>query len=175
MAWIKSVPISSASAQASRWPRALAILCLLTSLFAFTPRTLDAQPSSSPSPIPTTPTLSQLKNMTALLVTRLQSRIAESETLSAELVTLKDRAEKLQTDLSATSTSLEQSTQDLARLLADFNAYKDKSAADLARVEKERDAALTVARLGGVYLKIGAVVTAALAGYIGGHAAGWWK
>jgi septal ring factor EnvC (AmiA/AmiB activator) len=153
----------------------LAIFFCLLLCLAFMPRTLSASPASKGSPIPTTPTLSQLKSMTTQLVTRLTARIAESETLSAQLVALKDQADKLQQDLSETSTSLDKSKADYQRLSSDFDAYVSKSTADLAAVEKERDAALTVARLDGLYIKIGLGVTAALAGYIGGHAAGWWK
>jgi predicted nucleic acid-binding Zn-ribbon protein len=121
------------------------------------------------------PSLSQLKSMTAQLVTRLTARIAESETLSAELTELKDQAEKLQTDLSATSTSLEQSTQDLARLQSSFDAYILKANYDLKIMQGQRDAAIVIAKLNGLYFKISLGVVGAVAIYEGGRALKFWR
>jgi len=121
------------------------------------------------------PSLSQLKSMTAQLVTRLTARIAESETLSAELTALKDQAEKLQTDLSATSTSLEQSTQDLARLQSSFDAYILKANYDLKIMQGQRDAAIVIAKLNGLYFKISLGVVGAAAVYEGGRALKFWR
>jgi hypothetical protein len=145
------------------------------SLLAFTPRTLNAQVSSPPSPTNISSLAQTLVDSSTTLELRLKERKTESTEQSDTLGRLSQDLKNSQADSVATSNSLAQSELQRKNLQTAFDNYKDKSADDLAAVEKERDAALTVARLDGLYLKIGAVVTAALAGYIGGHAAGWWK
>ena len=145
--------------------RLSAILLVSLLLLVLTPRMSYAQSKLNSSPINTTPTLSQLKEISNQLVTRLTARIAESEKLSAELVALKDQAEKLQTDLSETSASLEASQAALNKLQSDFDAYKIQQDKNISAIEKERDAALIKAKIGSIGLKVSIGVIAIGGGY----------
>jgi hypothetical protein len=164
----------AARSQVSRLPRALAISCSIVLLLILTPRISFAQSRPNSSPTSTNPTLSQLKDLSTQLVQRLTERIAESQTLSDELIALKDRAEKLQTDLWETSTSLDKLKTDLENLQNDFDAYKINHDIDIDNLKKERDAALVKARIGklGFTISISVVVIAGV--YEGGRALKLW-
>jgi septal ring factor EnvC (AmiA/AmiB activator) len=149
--------------------RGLSILCALFLFGMLMPPMLNAQSSLPPLPTNTSLTLPRLRQMSAMLVQRLNSRLAESEQLSAELAQLKDKAKSLQTELEATSTSLDKSTQDYSRLNADFDAYVAKSNDNIKAVEKERDAAIVVAKINSLRFKLTLGVGAGIGVYELGH------
>jgi septal ring factor EnvC (AmiA/AmiB activator) len=149
--------------------RRSAILSALLLFGMCMPPMLNAQSSLPPSPTNTNLTLPQLRQMSAMLVQRLNSRLAESEQLSAELAQLKDKAQSLQTELGETSTSLDKLTQDYSRLNADFDAYVTKSNDNIKAVEKERDAAIVVAKINSLRFKLTLGVGAGIGVYELGH------
>jgi hypothetical protein len=167
--------LSAALPRALRSRRVSAISCAFALWLMFIPAMNFAQSKPSSSPTSTTLTISQLKDLSTELVQRLTARIAESETLSAELVALKDKATQLQADLSETSTSLDNSKAALDKLQNDFDAYKTQSDLNIAAVEKERDSALIKAKIGSIGLKISVGVIAVAGGYELGRALKIWK
>ena len=164
----------SVSSRARLSLRPLAILSLSLLFALCMPTTSDAQTNSGNSLPATSPTLSELRMMCSELVTRLQARIDESTILSGQALKLQAEAETLRADLLATSTSLDKLKADYDILASDFAAYRAASDLNIADVKRERDAALSVARINGLVLKIGAPILAAESVYIIGHFARWW-
>lgn len=157
------------------WLRRRSAILSLSLLFALSTTPMLAGQSNSPSsPTHTALTRSELVQMATQLVERLQARIAESEILSGQALKLQAEAESLRQDLAETSISLEKLQTDYAALESSFAAYEAKARLNLESVTRERDAALVIARLNGLYLKIGLGVVAVETGYIAGHLWGWW-
>jgi hypothetical protein len=196
--------ISLSSLRAS-WPalslrRGWAICCCISLLLLLTPRISSAQ-TTSPAP---TPPLSQqgttLLEISELLVTRLTERQSQAETQaqnsqnieqalnsvtandaqsstasSAQSVKVQSGLNLSQAELLAISNWLGISVTDFASLSKALENYKQQVALNLKAVEKERDAALVVAKLNGIYLKIGIGVISVAGIYEGGRALKWWK
>ena len=173
---------SRASFSARSSPRRACISLALALSLSLMTATLSAQPPSPPSPMPTTPTLSELRTLSAQLVQRLEARKLELASLQSSLTdyaakvdNLSVQVSTLQADLTATSTSLDNSTAAYQKLLADFEAYQAEAARALAATERERDVALIAAKSSGLCFKI-SLSCLALAGlYESGRALSLWK
>ena len=159
------VHLSAALSRASRSRQVLAIWFFIVLSLTFIPAMSFAQSKPNSSPTNTTPTISQLRDLSTQLVQRLTARIAESETLSAELAALQEQAVKLQADLSETSTSLDSSKTALQALQSDFDGYKTQADLDKKALKNERDTALVKAKINGIGFKITIGIVAIAGGY----------
>jgi hypothetical protein len=140
-----------------------------------------AQESSNPSPQSLPLIMRCLLDSSGMLESRLVERKAEVKTLQKSLTLSADQLagasrerDKLQTDLTATSTSLEKSESTRVTQWQDFETYKKQSLADIRAVQAERDQAIIRANIAGVgfYVSLGGLAVAG--GYIAGHSFGWW-